>query len=552
VSIGNARGARLSAGARLVWVRDYFEARPLALDLLLVGVLLVAAGILRLAFLGDIPYGVHSDEAQIGTDAHKILRGDLWAVYTTAVLGQPTGHAYLSTPSIWLLGDTAFAMRLPLALVGLAAIPLLYAFVRTGFGRTEAFLAGAMLTVSYWHLLYSRVAHWSISYGTVILAVLLCLMLGRNRMQRVWFVAAGALLGLGIYTYNIYPIAVVAVFAFVAIMWIVEWRHADDRGWWAWSTLWFGVAAFVVALPMFIYLSDPDAYYWKHIDNYQDVGLRRTEDWGDATLAGKVRLTGEQAWMFFRHYTYDADPDIVDANGLRPVFDPLTLLLIALGLVFAVKHRRNPVVIAALCCMFIIPLPAVLQRGSIMRQPLAAAPFVMLIAALPLAEIWRAGASDRGRRVIAVGSVAITLAVLTTVTVRDYFWTWRQHEWVRTIYFSQMTSASTYMDRFGDDAYFYFYSNRAPIGLETRQFLAPDAEGEDRSHEYSAAQGSIDGINRSRTAVFMLLDGYMELLPDIQLRYPGGSTVEARRDGKLEFYAYVLPPDENAQEVAPP
>lgn len=522
-----------------------------ALDVALIAVLLIVAGTLRLAFLGDIPYGVHPDEAQVGTDVHKIVDGDLWAVYTTAALGQPTGHAYFSTPIIWLLGDTAFALRLPLALVGLAAIPLLYAFVRTSFGRPEAFFAAAMLSISYWHLLYSRVAHWSISYGTVILAVLLCFMLGRNRMQRGWFLAAGGLLGLGIYTYNIYPIAVIAVFAFTGLMWLTDFRHRDDREWWLRSLAWFGAAAFVVALPMLIYLSNPNAYYWKHIENYSQVGVARSNEFGDASLAGKIELTGEQAWTFFRTYTYDADWDFVDANGIRPVFDPLTLILIAAGLMFAWRYRRDPVVIAALCCMFIIPLPAILQRGSIMRQPLAAAPFVMFIAALPIAAVWRAGMTESGRRVVAAASVSVTLLVLGIITVRDYFWTWREHPFVREIYFSEMTTASMFMDGYGDEPYFYFYSFRAPISLETRQFLAPEARGEDRSFEFSDRGASIEGIERSEEAIFVLMEGYFDLLPRLQARYPDGTTIEARRDGKLEFYAYVLQPIDRAA-IAPP
>jgi hypothetical protein len=137
--------------------------------------------------------------------------------------------------------------------------------------------------------------------------------------------------------------------------------------------------------------------------------------------------------------------------------------------------------------------------------------------------------------------------VVTAITVRDYFWTWRQHPWVREIYFSEMTTASDYMRGFGDDAHFYFYSFRAPISLENRQFLAPDARGEDRSFEFSGAQGSIEDIDRSGEAVFVLMEGYFDLLPAIEARYPGGTAVEARRDGKLEFLAYVLPPDQRSE-----
>ena len=53
-------------------------------------------------------------------------------------------------------------------------------------------------------------------------------------------------------------------------------------------------------------------------------------------------------------------------------------------------------VIAALCAFAIIPLPAVLQKGSIMREPVGAAPYAMFLAALPLAWLWRRGMRSEG------------------------------------------------------------------------------------------------------------------------------------------------------------
>jgi hypothetical protein len=190
----------------------------------------------------------------------------------------------------------------------------------------------------------------------------------------------------------------------------------------------------------------------------------------------------------------------------------------------------------------IIPLPAVLQSGSIMRQPLAAAPFVAFLAALPLAALWRmAGRSGRLRGAVAAACVAVALALIATITVRDYFWRWRDDPWVRFIYFSEMSTASTYIDRLPPEAYVLFYSERASIDLETRQFLAPDARGEDRSSEFSGFDGSIEVPDRSRPTVFVLLGRYIDLIAQIEERYPGGVTRTASRDGKLEFISYELP-----------
>jgi hypothetical protein len=235
--------------------------------------------------------------------------------------------------------------------------------------------------------------------------------------------------------------------------------------------------------------------------------------------------------------------DIIDATGVRPAFDLPTLILFAVGLAMAVRRRREPMVIAALCCVAIIPLPAVLQRGSITRQPLGAAPFAMFFAALPLAAIWRAGWESHERwRLPATSVIAAIVVVITAITVYDYFWTWRRAELVRFVYHAEITAASSYMRTLppGDDI--LFYSDRHPISLETRQFLAPGVRGTDRSSEFSSFNGSIQIDDRSRPVVFVLLGRYRTLLPELEETYPGGRTVEVMHDGVTEFLAYELPP----------
>ncbi len=495
---------------------------------------------MRLTLLGDIPYGVHSDEAQVGTDAHRIISDGWIGVYTHAALGQPAGHAYLTTPSIWLLGDTAFALRLPLALVATLQIPLLYLLVRVLANRLEAFLAAALLTVSYWQLFYSRVAHWSISYGTVTLAALLCLALGMRSGRRRWFVAAGVLLGLGVYTYNIYPIALVAVAVFLAVVTWTRYR-TELRPWLARLALTAGVA-FVVALPMIWYVSDPNAYYWDHVTNYSEVDVTKSPEFKQASAWGKAKLIGEQARTFVEAYTWSGKLDNVDGNGLRPMFDLPTLLLLAAGIVLAVRRRREPMVIAALCCFVIIPLPAVLQRGSIMRQPVAAAPFAMYIAALPLASAIRAARSRPApTRALAAASAAAFIALIATITVRDYFWTWRKDDWPRYVYFSQMTSASLYMRTLPRSTNVLLLQRArehqpgdAAVPRARRAWRRPFREFGPIGAAY------IDIARDHEPTTFVLLGDYLDWLPEIEAAYPGGVARTATRDGKTEFSAYEL------------
>ncbi len=524
-------------------VREFCAARPLLTDVALAALVTAVAATLRLALLGSVPYGLHPDEAQVGLDARSILHGDFPGVYTHAALGQPAGHAYVSVPAIALFGDTVFAVRITLALIAIAAVPLLYALVRVTIGRAEAFFASAMLAVMYWHLLYSRIAHWSISYGTVLLAVLLCLALGMRSMRLRWFLAGGLLLGLGAYTYNIYPIAVAAVTAALAIVTAVRYRDPADRRRWLRALAWFYGVALVVALPMVAYVANPDSYYWTHVRDYREAGLLRSDEFREASPPRKAGLVAEQAWSFVSTYTYDADPDTVDANGQRPVFDAVMLLLLAAGAPLAIARRREPIIILALVCLVVIPLPAVLQRGSVMRQPVAAAPYAALLAALPLAALWRrALAAEAGARAVAIAGVCAALAAVTFITVHDYFGTWNGSRLVRYVYHEDVTSVAQYMDRLSPDAYVYFYSDRHPLDLETIAFLAPDAQGEDRSSEFSAHDASIEDIDREHRVVFVLVAGYRDLIRDIEVRYPGGTRVTGARDGHTTFLAYELAP----------
>jgi hypothetical protein len=186
-----------------------------------------------------------------------------------------------------------------------------------------------------------------------------------------------------------------------------------------------------------------------------------------------------------------------------------------------------------------------------MRQPVAAAPYIAFFAALPLAFMWRTAVqawADGGRArlaAFAIGGVAASLLVATTViTVRDYYWVWRKDEWPRFIYHAPTTTASDYMRGLPDDAFVLHYSWQTPIDVEIIQFLAPDVDGSDRSFEFSDFGGSIEVFDRSRPTVFVLMLEYEYLLPEIQARYPGGTTVYATRDGKFEFVAYELPAQE--------
>lgn len=127
------------------------------------------------------------------------------------MVGTPWVPYYVTAASFAVLGESAFAARLPFALAGIATVLLLHRLVlrATGNGRA-AFAAGALLLCSVQFLLFGRQSrHYALNLAFGLAAVLSFLRL-RERRRDPWFViwtvllfhstplpAAATLLGLG-------------------------------------------------------------------------------------------------------------------------------------------------------------------------------------------------------------------------------------------------------------------------------------------------------------------------------------------------------------------
>lgn len=108
---------------------------------------------LRLVSLGSLPGGLSAEEALVGAQANALFTtgGFLFTGRLTAQFTQWAGEssgpllAALSAPFVGLMGTTAWAVRFPLALLSIAAMPAAYALGRELAGKT----AGCIMLVIY-------------------------------------------------------------------------------------------------------------------------------------------------------------------------------------------------------------------------------------------------------------------------------------------------------------------------------------------------------------------------------------------------------------------
>jgi hypothetical protein len=126
------------------------------------------ASFIRLYKLGEVPHGMTWDEAAIGYNGYAIFttRRDEWLI-KLPVSFQSFGDykaplsIYLNGVFTYLFGLNLFAVRLPFALFAvLAVLGIIFltqeVFEKNKFGKYYALFAGFILTLSPWHIHYSR------------------------------------------------------------------------------------------------------------------------------------------------------------------------------------------------------------------------------------------------------------------------------------------------------------------------------------------------------------------------------------------------------------
>lgn len=169
--------------------------------------ILLCALFLRVYQLVDVPPGLNRDEASLGYTAYSVLKTgrDEHGVLLPISLKSfgdwklPL-YAYVSIPPIAILGLSELAIRLPSVLAGLFTILLTYQISRLTFKKESiALVAAGLLSISPWHVFFSRVASEA---NLAVFLVSLGLYLFLKRNSRWHIPAAFSLWALTLLTYH--------------------------------------------------------------------------------------------------------------------------------------------------------------------------------------------------------------------------------------------------------------------------------------------------------------------------------------------------------------
>lgn len=203
-----------------------------------IALLLIAAALLRFHRLEVLPPGLWIDEALNGLQAVQIAqRGQPLVALPPEDVRTGLGAAFVDVAALpYVFGDPAdgpWTIRAVAAVFGIVGVAAAAVLAWLWFGPLAAVAATAWLTVSQWHLNYSRWGEMPIMSPLVETAVALGVTVGlRHRGAAGWagWLGAGFAFGLGIYTYQTFRLW--AVLALLIALPVAIWHRRALRGHW--------------------------------------------------------------------------------------------------------------------------------------------------------------------------------------------------------------------------------------------------------------------------------------------------------------------------------
>ncbi|MBI1957488.1 MAG: hypothetical protein HYS44_03480 [Candidatus Niyogibacteria bacterium] len=364
------------------------------------GVVLVAA-FFRLWDLKGIPPGLYHDEAMNGSNALWTLENAGPKLFYPDNNGREGLFINLQALSVMAFGNEPWALRLVSALFGIGTVAGMFFLARVlflGLGGRALFglkpaeaiaLAASFFTaVSFWHLNFSRVGFRAVMapFFLVWAMTFLWVLMRRDsvRIRHGLSIAAGALYGLGFYSYIAYRIS--PVLLIVPFSRAVKNRELRKG---------FGIflaAAFITALPLGI-------YFWMHPADFLGRTAQVSIFSSDAPLRDFSLNLGKTLQMFWFRGDYNARHNV---PGYPELWWPVGILF-ALGIAASVhdywkgRHRASLALLWA--WFFVFSLPVALSSEGLPHalRALLMFPPALILAAYGLWQVieWVRGWFER-------------------------------------------------------------------------------------------------------------------------------------------------------------
>ncbi len=216
-------------------------------------VILIFFAILLLYKIGVIPKGLHVDEAGMAFDAISLITNgtDRYSNQLPVYLvnfggGQSALYAYLTSILVGIFGFSISIIRIPSVVITLISSIALYKLVKENVGKKEALVISFIYAIVPFNIMKSRWALDAYLLAPMLIISLYAFIHATIKCQYRYFIIAGILFGLTLYTYAISYIIIPIVLILLLIYYLFI-KEIDFK-----QILVFGIPLFLMALPLIL------------------------------------------------------------------------------------------------------------------------------------------------------------------------------------------------------------------------------------------------------------------------------------------------------------
>lgn len=170
-------------------------------ELILLVIILALALAVRTINLSTHPYPWSGDEASIGSEAIRLLRGEVTNLFDTGWSSQPNWSFIPTAITELIFGNNIIAVRLTSAVAGTLAVLFVYLAGRELLNPIVGLMAGAFLATLPYNVHFSRLGVNNILDSLMSAVIFWLLAKGMRTDDKRYYYTAGAVAGLCIYTY---------------------------------------------------------------------------------------------------------------------------------------------------------------------------------------------------------------------------------------------------------------------------------------------------------------------------------------------------------------
>lgn len=515
--------------------------------LILLILILVIASFFRLWHLNSIPPGLYPDEAINGNDAVEALGTGEYKLFYPENNGREGLFINLIALSFKVFGVHIWSLKLISALIGILTVLGLYLLTKELFNSpTIALLSAFFLSISFWHINFSRIGFRGIMVPFLLVWSFYFLFKVINTEQNkknilfsiFCLLLSGFFFGLGFHTYIAFRVAVLILVVPLVMIWIKFWKQYKKsgrlwptyfkKGFWQYD-FWL-VAILVAALSIGLYfLQNPQDF----VGRAGNVSIFAQENPIKALIVSSVKtlgmfnIVGDGNW---RH-NFAGSPQLLWLIGI----------LFLVGLIISIKKlwvSNSHKFWLILIWFAVMLLPAILTYEGVPHalRCIGAIPICYIFAALGAYAVYKFlykfVEAKKLNKSLLLFACFLFLFACGYIQYDKYFIDWARQPVVKDAFAKDYVEIGKYLNSICPEVARYVIVNQdgvlvnnIPMPAQTVMFVQRTANNEQRTVYLLPEE--VDEIKPAEKLVVVPLQYEREIFKKLREKFP---------EGKIEYH----------------